>query len=179
LPLLALDSIHSINAIRAYFSIIREWVWAFFTFLFSDMNAFGSPRKGDGVFVISPVQTALNGGEVTEKFFTFMFRRYNLKNDSYVPGTWNVGDTIEEILTHHQELGLTDEQVTERTNVVGQNQIEMRKPTFLMCFYRELAKPFYTYQAFMVWSVSVLAHGRGIWSIVYVLFSAGSFNSFL
>eukprot|EP00934_Nitzschia_sp_Nitz4_P008467 Nitzschia sp. Nitz4//scaffold97_size77645//7752//12969//NITZ4_005511-RA/size77645-processed-gene-0.50-mRNA-1//-1//CDS//3329560635//8457//frame0 len=137
-----------IQGLRHYVVGFYELFWVALTALFSEYTFFGVPRRGDGVFVVCPVLS----GTGAKSYFTFLFRRYNLTGDSFVPGTWNVGDSIEQILTHKSTTGLTAEEVTERVNVVGKNQIEMNKPTFWNCLYKELAKPFYTYQSFMVWS---------------------------
>lgn len=118
--------------------------------LFSEVDCFA--LKG-GVYKFCPVVEDVDG----DRYFVFIFRRYNYNNDSAVeafePQYMSIGDTLGDITkAGDKDGGLSGNEVESRRKIVGKNSIEMPTPFFLKVMQRELSKPFYTYQAFMVWS---------------------------
>ena len=143
------DSGH-LRTFRRFFDAFSRCIYALMSFIFSDALAFGCFRGSNGIYVLRPVERGLDGS----KYFVFMFRRYNLDGDKFVPGHWNTGKYVEDILAADTSEGLSSEEVEVRRRIVGPNKIEMEKPTFWKTMKEEFSKPFYTYQSFMIWSVS-------------------------
>jgi hypothetical protein len=140
-----------ISGIRRFFSGFYSMVHGIMTFLFSDHNTFGCPRTGNIVNTICPVQTDTSG----TRYILFRLRRYILDEDKFVPGELKIGPFIKDIVQADTLLeGLSNEECEARRHVVGRNTISMEKPNYLRTLKREVSKPFYTYQTFMVWTVS-------------------------
>ncbi len=140
-----------IRGLRTFFSSFFAVVHEAMTFLFSDRNSFGCPRSSNGHFSIVPVLTDPDDGT---RYIIFRFRRYILEGDRFLPGTLNKFNFLQDIVKANDTKGLADAVVKENRRVVGENHISMRKPMFLRCLKNEICKPFYTYQIFMIWSVS-------------------------
>jgi len=119
-----------------------------FTFIFSDRNFFGCKRTPNGYFKILRVSTDVDG----TRFILFRFRRYNLVEDRFVPGVLDTYETIGSIVKADMPSGLPAMQIESHRRIVGENNISLKKPTYARCLYKELSKPFYTYQNFMVWA---------------------------
>jgi hypothetical protein len=141
-----------IQGIRRFFSSFYATVHDVMTFIFSDHNTFGCPRTSNGVFNVCPVEKDDNG----TRFITFRFRRYNIDGDQFLPGVWDSGSYIKDIVEADTSEGLSEDEVEARRHVVGRNTIKMERPAFLRTLKREISKPFYTYQTFMIWTVSRL-----------------------
>jgi hypothetical protein len=141
-----------IGNLRRFFSGFYQIVHEMMTCIFSDKNTFGVERGGEGIYTLSQVQIDTDG----TRFFMFMFRRYNLDvaSGKFVPGVWNLLTTIQDICAADLSNGLSTAEVEARRHVVGRNLIEMKRPNPIRTMMREFSKPFYTYQIFMVWSVS-------------------------
>jgi hypothetical protein len=72
---------------------------------------------------------------------------------AFIPGSWPMAETLGQLSQlGNNKVGLSDEDVKDRYRVVGPNTIEMIKPTFLRALRQEFAKPFYTYQLFLIWT---------------------------
>ena len=85
------------------------------------------------------------------KFIIFRFRRYNLDDDRFVPGVFKGFSHVKDFAAADSKSGLTASEVQANRRIVGENTIAMPKPNFLRVLIKEVSKPFYTYQAFMVW----------------------------
>jgi magnesium-transporting ATPase (P-type) len=124
-----------------WFALFGDRVMAFF---FSDI----SRAKATGKTEFCVVTTDLDG----TRFFVFNFRRYNYNEQlcKFVPGRW---ETVRKIADMYElRPGLSKEQVRIRRALVGPNVIEMREPSLLRTLSSEFARPFYTYQNFMIWT---------------------------
>lgn len=145
-----------IGRLRSFFAGFSECVDTIMSFFFSELANHGRKAAGsDGVFQYCRVRTNSAGG----RYFVFLFRRYNLifpqeGDPKFTPGVLDVGITIGDI--SEAAGGLSAAEVEDRRNIVGPNVIEMQEPYFYMAAYNEFSKPFYTYQAFMVWSWTLL-----------------------
>jgi len=117
----------------------------FMAFLFSDKECW---HYREGSFHYSRVRKEVDG----TRHMHFSVQRYNFDSDSetFVPATWQVGTSLSDFSA--QKEGLTNEESWERFYKVGPNAIKMKRPTFFMAFAREVLKPFYTYQLYMIWS---------------------------
>ena len=86
------------------------------------------------------------------RFFVFFLRRYYFdeKEGKFVPGSLSIGQSLGDVLD--QSDGLSAELVSRNRAIVGYNTIEMKTPNIFRTIFNEFAKPFYTYQLFMVWT---------------------------
>lgn len=75
---------------------------------------------------------------------------YDEEVKSFAPLALNVGRTVGDLLG--QSNGLSQEEANRRRGTYGPNIIPLTKPTVLGSLYKELRKPFYLYQNFMVWT---------------------------
>lgn len=141
----------------SYIQGLRKFFTSFFwcangvmTFLFSYRMFFGVERSSYGYYRVIPVEIDPQDGT---RYIMFRFRRYNLVQDKFVPGVVNQVQTIGDIVQQAKpKSGLTEAQIQATRSLIGENSISMPKPTFIRCLKRELSKPFYTYQTFMVWT---------------------------
>ena len=140
-----------IQGLRKFFSSFFAVVHEVMTFIFSDRNSFGCPRKGNGHFTVLPVLTDPDNGS---RYFIFRFRRYNLEGDRFLPGSLTKLDYLKDIVKADNANGLSSLEVKERRRIVGENHITLPKPWYPRSLKKELSKPFYTYQLFMIWAVS-------------------------
>ena len=113
------------------------------------------------------------------RYFVFLYRRYNfdVEKQLFIPGEYSIGDTFSEMLNSHnthpvpneiftadstsknaKEIrnnylagALSQQQVVQRRNLIGPNQIDMKQPTFYGMFRAEISKPFYLYQFQILW----------------------------
>ena len=137
-----------IQGVRKFFT---SFFWAFhevFTFVFSDRNFFGCDRTSGSYFAVLPVLTDESGC----RYIMFRFRRYNLAEDRFVPGVVDSYNMVSSIVSSDAATGLSPAEIHARGQLIGKNTIVLPKPSFLGCLYREVSKPFYTYQTFLVWS---------------------------
>lgn len=88
-------------------------------------------------------------------YIVFRFRRYNLEGNRFSPGYLDKFTHVNDIVNADSPHGLSTSEVKENRQIVGDNHIPMRKPKFLRTLRKEMSKPFYTYQLFMIWSVSL------------------------
>jgi hypothetical protein len=141
---------HAETTAARYIVMLKLWMqrFAFFgnrvmAFLFSDVSRAQASGK-----IQYCVVTELDG----TRFFVFNFRRYNYDEQTckFVPGCWETVKKIADL----DELrpGLSRQEVQTRRALVGPNVIEMREPSLLRTLSNEFAKPFYTYQNYMVWT---------------------------
>lgn len=122
------------------------------TGIFSDKHTFGLEQNEDAVFEICRVSHDLNDPTNT-MYFVFMFRRYILDGDRFVPGELPLGDSVDDIAAVGGPNGLDAASVENRRRVVGPNMIHMPKPTIFGSVWKQASKGFYTYQMFFVWTV--------------------------
>jgi hypothetical protein len=142
-----------IRRLRVCFSAVGKVIGAVLTGLFSDANTFGLSRSVDGVFEICRVRRDEDG----TRYFMFMFRRYILEGDRFVPGQASVGTTLEDICGGvSAKAGLSSGAVADRRRVVGPNLVDMGKPSVVGTLWRQVSQPFYTWQMFFVWTVRML-----------------------
>ena len=127
-----------LQRIRAILGALHAWTNAMMACLFR------MPSTGKQTFV--PVEMDANGVH----YIVFQFRRYNYSEEAsgFVPGHLIVLETLEHLPTE----GLSSEAAEERFQFVGPNVIEMRRPRLLSCLSHEFARPFYTYQLYMLWT---------------------------
>lgn len=136
------------RVLKNAFDCLFRMLSSVMSFVFSDQDRFH--LKG-GVYQFCRVQRQADGSP----FFLFLFRRYNYDSEclAFSPGLWMVGETVGEIANPAKlTTGLSANDVDERFRVVGPNRIEMNKPGVFKFIGKELTKPFYTYQLFMIWS---------------------------
>ena len=98
-----------------------------------------------------------DGSDSNSRYISFLFRRYNYvaKTEGFEPARWDLGERLGEIAFADPErikVGLRKQDVQRRQQAVGYNSIEMKKPTLQGSIGKELTRPFYTYQLFMIWS---------------------------
>jgi hypothetical protein len=139
-----------IRRLRLCFVAVGKVIGMILTNVFSDANTFGLSRNVDGVFEICKVRADSDG----TKYFMFMFRRYILEGDRFVPGLISVGTTLDEIASSVDvQVGLSESAIADRRHVVGLNLVDMGKPSVLKTMWRQVSQPFYTWQMFFVWTV--------------------------
>ena len=116
---------------------------------------FHLPGKGGATLHFFPVEYYDHGGSAPQRYFVYSFRRYTFdpRAQKYIPGHLqvanNVGD-LQQVAMNRK--GLNEEQVLERLEKIGPNVIDMQKPLLSTCIAQEFAKPFYTYQNFILWT---------------------------
>lgn len=166
-----------ISKLRSFFAAFYQCVSFCMTLTFFDDKAFGAHRDTcNGVFEIRPVERSDDGS----LFFIFRFRRYNLDGDKFSPGHFHVAETMNDILIANKNEGLQSKEVLSRRRIVGKNQIEIENPNFFAIFFREICKPFYTYQSFMIWSVSASSSKRNVLSSSHRFSTSGNpINTFV
>jgi hypothetical protein len=154
----------------SYIKGFRQFVSSFFsafhgvmTFVFSDHHFFGCERSSNGNYQVVPVLTDPDDGS---RYIIFRFRRYNFGEDRFAPGVLGTYATVGGIVKANTQTGLSESQVKAHRQLIGHNTITLPKPTFVGCLVNEVSKPFYTYQAFMMWTwvpVSVTNRGSRSW----------------
>jgi cation-transporting ATPase 13A3/4/5 len=121
------------------------------TVIFSDVDAYGRKKGANGIYQFCKVERDSEGS----RFFVFGFRRYNLDAETghYQPGVYTIGKSVGDMQSAGAvEGGLSNAEVESRRRVVGPNAIEMPPPNAFKIIFKEFGQPFYTYQAFMVWT---------------------------
>lgn len=103
-------------------------------------------RRGRGQ-VRSGVRTiklyrSFHGSVVSHSTLFFAIRRLDISEDSTI-GNWLDDST--------KYKGLATDEAIKRLGIVGQNTLDLKKPTIIGSILREFSKPFYLYQNFMVW----------------------------
>lgn len=166
-----------IQGVRGCFTGLYTCLSIVMSFVFSDANTFGIKRHEEAVFEICNVHRDVDG----TPYFVFQFRRYILDGDKFVPGELNTRMTIESIIASDGVNGLTDDQVSDSRRIVGRNMLYMSKPNILRTLWKEVSKPFYTYQVFLIWTVSSFHSLEGLgfmWgrSVSHVALPRSCFN---
>jgi len=94
------------------------------------------------------------------RYFYFRLRRYNYdpSKDEFVPGYWDMGNTVRELLDAKD--GLRALEVEERKQEIGPNSIRMKKPRLIRTVTEEFSNSYYTYQNFIIWSVTVYPYAE-------------------
>lgn len=123
-------------------------------FLFAD--DVDAQQRTQGIFEYCPVvkqqdQADTTTTTTTTKYFTFVFRRYNLDVDQklFVPGHYPVGHTLQDLATAGSQP-LTTNDVLQRRAITGSNKIEMKPPSFMASLSKEFGKIFYIYQMYII-----------------------------
>lgn len=116
---------------------------------------FNLPGKGGATLHFFPVEYYNHGGSAPQRYFVYSFRRYNFdaQAQKYIPGHLQVANHVGDLQqVAINRKGLSEKQVLQRLEKIGPNVIDMKKPLFSTCLAQEFAKPFYTYQNFILWT---------------------------
>lgn len=127
------------------------------------LNAFKDTFNATMSFIFSGVTSSNEVGHITYcrvyqesscRFFYFRLRRYNYDpcKEEFVPGHWDMGNTIRELLDAKDGLQAFD--VEERKLAIGPNSIRMKKPRPIQTMMEEFSNSYYTYQNFIIWLVT-------------------------
>ena len=114
---------------------------------------FNLPGKGSATLHYLPVEYYHHRSGRPQRYIVYSFRRYNFdaQERKYVPGHYAVADKVSH-LHRNMVRGLDQRQVMERLERIGPNVIDMEKPVLSTCIAQEFAKPFYTYQNYILWT---------------------------
>jgi hypothetical protein len=133
------------------------------------LNAFKDAFHAIMSFIFSGVTSSKEVGHITYcrvyqesncRYFYFRLRRYNYdpSKDEFVPGYWDMGNTVRELLDAKD--GLRALEVEERKQEIGPNSIRMKKPRLIRTVTEEFSNSYYTYQNFIIWSVTVYPYAE-------------------
>ncbi len=133
------------------------------------LNAFKDAFHAIMSFIFSGVTSSKEVGHITYcrvyqesncRYFYFRLRRYNYdpSKDEFVPGYWDMGNTVRELLDAKD--GLRALEVEERKQEIGPNSIRMKKPRLIRTVTEEFSNLYYTYQNFIIWSVTVYPYAE-------------------
>lgn len=138
------------------------------------LNAFKDSFHVIMSFIFSGVTSSTEVGHITYcrvyqesscRYFYFRLRRYNYdpSKDEFVPGYWDMGNSVRDLLDAKDGLHAPD--VEERKQAIGPNSIRMKKPRWIRTVTEEFSNSYYTYQNFIIWSV-IFSPTRGLFNII-------------
>ena len=140
---------NSKNKNKMYGEIITNVVWYPFDCFYRMIFSYPTSEKNYETLYCKVYKDRYN---CNNNYFYCRMGRYSYSDihSKYIPGTFNIGNTIGDYIKQHN--GLSIDEANSRLQLVGPNIIPMDKPTLLNELYKEFSKSYYVYQNFMMWT---------------------------